>query len=133
MGKEDYRKEYAEIFKPVTDKAGIDFVEIYRVKWSLYHTKVLSRTKYCIENRFWGLFSFVGYDGYELDHFDFFSQPSIVVYIIVDTRKEKHIAVVKAKVKQLEVLAYYRNVKASKRNFSERKLIYSKEKGFSSL
>jgi hypothetical protein len=133
LGKEDYGKEYAEIFKPVIDKADIDYIEIYGIKSSLFHDKALSRIRYCVENRFWGLLSFVSYDGEELEDNDYFNQPGLIVYLIADARKGKHIAIVKAKVKQLEVLAFYRDVKTSIRNFNERKLIYSKEKGFTSL
>lgn len=134
LGIADYGKVKAEIFKPVTDKIGVGYSEIYNVKTSLYHDRVLAKTKYNIENRFWGLFSFVLFDGYNLDSDDFFTQPSLVVYLIIDDRKEKHIVIVKSMVKtHFEILAFYRNIKVSIRNFNDRKLIYTKEKGFTSL
>jgi hypothetical protein len=133
LGIADYGKEKAEIFKPVIEKVDSEYEKIYNIKTSLYHDRVLSKAKYCIENRFWGLFSFVLYDGYRLDNEGFFNQPSLIVYLIVNSRKEKHIVIVKSKVKHFEVLAFYREVNASIRSFKERKLVYSKEKGFTSL
>lgn len=133
LGVSDYGKEKAEIFKSVTDKIGVAYNKIYNVKTSLYHTRVLAKAKYDIENRFWGLFSFVLFDGYKLDNEDFFNQPSLIVYLIIDDTKQKHLVIVKSKVKHFEILAFYRNVKTSTRNFNERKLIYTKERGFTSL
>lgn len=133
LGVADYGKEEAEIFKPVTEKVDNDFEKIYNVKTSLYHDSVVAKLKYYIENGFWGLLSLVLYDGYKLGNDDFFNQPSLIVYLIVSSKSEKHIVIVKSEVKHFEVLAFYKGVDASIRNFKERKLVYSKEKGFTSL
>jgi hypothetical protein len=133
LGIADYGKGVAEIFKPVTEKVNNDFERIYNIKTSLYHESVLTKVKYYVENRFWGLFSLALYDGFELSNDDYFEQDSIMVYLVVNTKKEKDIIVVKSQVKHFEVIAFYKKVNASIRNFKERKLVYSKEKGFTSL
>lgn len=133
LGIADYGKEEAEIFKPVTEKVNNDFDEIYNIKTSLYHDSVITKLKYHIENGFWGLFSLVLYDGYKLEYNNFFKQPSIIVYLIIDSKNVRHIAIVKSKVKYFELLAFYKQVDVSVRSFKERKLVYSKQKGFISL
>jgi hypothetical protein len=133
LGITDYGKEEAEIFKPVTEKTNNDFDKIYNIKTSLYHISVINKLKYYIENGFWGLFSLVLYDDYSLDNDDFFKQPSIIVYLIIDSKNVRHIAIVESKVKHFELLAFYKEVDVSERSFKERKLVYSKQKGFISL
>ena len=133
LGIADYGKGEAEIFKPVTEKINNDFEEIYNVKTSLYNDSVIAKMKYYIENSFWGLLSLVLYDGYRLGNDDFFNQPSLIVYLIVNSKSEKHIVIVKSEVKSFEVLAFYKRVNVSIKKFKDRKLIYSKEKGFTSL
>lgn len=133
LGIADYGKEESEIFKPVTEKVDNDFDKIYNVKTSLYHSSVITKLKYYIENGFWGLFSLTLYDGYGLDNEDFFKKTSIIVYLVIDSKNEKHIAIVASKVKHFELLAFYKKVDTSIRNFKERKLVYSKQKGFVSL
>lgn len=133
LGIADYGNGVAEIFKPVAEKVNDDFEKIYNIKTSLYHGSVLTKVKYYIENRFWGLFSLALYDGLELSNDDYFKQDSLMVYLIVNTKKEKNIIIVRSQVKHFEVIAFYNKINASIRIFKERKLVYSKEKGFTSL
>lgn len=133
LGIADYGKGIAEIFRPVIEKVNNDFEEIYNIKTSLYHESVITKIKYYVENRFWGLFSLLLYDGFRLSNDDYFEQDSIMVYLVINTKKEKNIIVVRSRIKHFEVVAYYKKVNSSIGNFKERKLVYSKEKGFVSL
>lgn len=122
-----------EIFKPVTDIIGNDFVTIYNIKTSVYHQKVIQKVNYYIENRLWGLFSLALYDGFELSNDEFFKLCSIRVYLIISSRNEKKIVVVKSDVKHFEVLQLYKNLKVDIKMFQDRKKVYSIETGFISL
>ena len=133
LGVADYGKEKAQIFRPVTEKVDNDFDKIYNIKTSQYHDSVTTKLKYYIENGFWGLFSLVLYDGYKLGNEDFFNQPSLIVYLIVNSKDKKHIVIVKSTVKRFEMLALYKEVNVSIKSFKDHKLVYSKEKGFISL
>jgi hypothetical protein len=133
LGKEDYWKDLSEIFKPVTEIVNNDFDKIYSIKDTLYNEPVLSKIKYCIENKFWGIFAFTLSDGYQMSNEEYFNQPSIRVYLIENSSKENTIVVVKSKVKHFEVLLCYPKMNVWVRNFKDRKLVYSKDKNFLSL
>lgn len=133
LGVADYGKEKEKIFKPVTDRVENGVKEIYNIKMSVYDERVLRRMSYSIENRFWGLFSFILSDGYTMSDGDFFGEPSLIAYLILDNSKRKHIAVVKATVKHFELLSFYTDVKASLWNFRDKELVYTEKTGFTSL
>lgn len=133
LGKENYSKDLAEIFKPVTEAVNNDFEKIYSVKESLYNEAVFQKIKYCIDNKLWGLFAFTLSDGYQIDNEDYFNQPSLRVYLIVKANKEKNIVVVKSKVKHFEILALYPKIKVAINSFKDKNLVYSREGDFTSI
>lgn len=133
LGEADYWKDLAEIFKPVTELTNNDFYKIYSIKETLYSETVLDKIRYTIKNKFWGIFAFTRMDGIRMSNSDYFNNPSIRVYLIINHNNDKLIAVVKSKVRHFEVLDWYPKIKSNLNSFKEKKLVYCKEKKFISL
>jgi hypothetical protein len=133
LGKDDYAKDLKEIFEPVTAIASDDLEKIYSIKETLYSEVALSKLKYCIENKFWGIFAFTSSDGDWIEDNCYFSQPSIRVYLLLDSTSRKKIVIVKSTVKHFELLYSYPDLNSWMICFKDRKIVFSKSEGFVSI
>jgi len=133
LGKESYQRDLEEIFQPVTEIVKNNFQRIFLIKSTLYSEALLIKLKCCIENNFWGIFAFASLHISEANDENYFAQPSIRIYLIVDSEDEKTITIVKSTVKHFQMLAYYQNVNSPLSVFKDKKLVYSRNKDFISV
>lgn len=134
LGKSENDESLNSMLKSVFSIAMGDVNRIYNIKSTTFSETIYQKLKYCIVNKFWGIFAFTSSEGGSLNDTINFADPSLMVYLIVKEKDKEKIAVVtKVTVKHLEVLFIFQNVNSRLFNFQDRKLVYAKEMGFKSL